>query len=884
MWALSQTRIEAITEITADFDRALAYSGSQAARSKSAAIGRQIIYGDLEPGELEPEDFTPQVHNIGAVTMMVLHGCAVTQIGETTCVLSRSDLQRVHQFLSGLKSGLFATVAQACVAPGRERELAVAIGAAYEGQVSRLLDGAVTVPPGDEVYICKAFKRAFGAFLGELSGPLCRDETTELWAETLETRHAEKLDLTGWVIEIRRWSASTAFNLGKVYKLCPAPDACPGLTLLERHEMVCNHNSVDPTMILKFARVHRDQVLRAYIRQRSTRLELRDDRVRPTWWQAYKSRRFDEVPTAEIHEFLKWESTATMPARSPDNPALWKDSGLGWDTYEQAVDPERIMRHGNMLTRMVFDSSAPMPGTRHVVSAHDHKIDTKPEGHKDPARGIYSGNLPERLNQSWMEAAVQEVAQNHPSFMIGADSATREGRVKAIVSRSMDPAHVDLYYSFDIAGWSPRMPPEPQHISHNLWAELYDEQLFRSAHTITDGSRVYMNKQGFRAWYINPGTNLEGYNGKEMTMILVSLMALTVEEWRTDIVAKGLCTRAQAGNLAAVLLAYIDDGLAKLTLPRATAMALFDSFKACTVATFGACGYTIEMSKCYPSDRFAVFLNEPYLAGRHVTHGTRAAMTICAENTETHTTLLERVSSVSTGCRGAVMSGLDALAGLMLQAYHTHQHVLEWIRNPDPVAAALWAYAPRAWGGLGLPSALQLGTSGGGAAIEESIHTLQKWAEISLPARKFYLVCAREQFRPRNPMGILLAPLGGRLTSGVMVETRVPDAVREALKRLASDSALSRLAMSFLEYSSPESLSAFAERLLPMKAPTVLQEQLLADLAACHPHAIFSAFARRIEKSSTLMSLLGRRKVNEIIRQNRLDATSSYAEVRARLR
>jgi len=585
----------------------------------------------------------------------------------------------------------------------------------------------------------------------------------------------------------------------------------------------------------------------------------------------------DTVPTHEIHEYLEWEGAATMPSRSAHDPSVWKDSGLGWDSFEEATDPERPQKHGNMLTRMVFDSEIPMPGVRHAQMSHDHKMDIKPEGHKDPARGIYSGNIKDRLNQSWMEVAVQEVARYHPSFMIGVDAATKDERVKVIVSRSHDVRMVDVYYSFDVSGWSPNMPDVVQEISHQNWAELYDEDLFRRASAINNRARIYMNKQGYTGWFINPGANLEGYNGKEMTYELITLMCLGVENWRAEIVAQELATEAEAGAWAAVLLAYIDDGLAKLSLPRDRAEALFKCFQQSTVDAFAACGFTVELSKCYPSDRFAIFLNEPYLAGRHVVHGTRAAMTICAENTEPHTTLIERVASVSTGCRGAVMAGLDAITGTMLQAYHVYKHVCEWIRRPDPVVAALWSFAPRAWGGLGLPTALQLGTSGGGSAMEESVFTMQCWAKCSIPARKLYLTCVRMEMSRRASTGVLLAPLGGRVSRAAMVETRVPDAVRDALTKIRANGGLSKLAREFLAYASVESLDAYSSCVVPFTAGVVLQEQLLSDLSNAHPHAIFSSFARRIEKSTTLIVLVGQRTVSRIIRLNRVDAASSYS-------
>jgi len=875
--ALASTRIDSLSLALRQYDSAMRHSGSQTARERARRVGRLVMDGSIPLVTRDLYEVLGPRFRVAGMTVAVGHGIFVLDLAGRIIALSKSDIQRVHQMLTAICSGLFATVSQACVAPGRERSQAARIGAAYEAQVSRIMSAARVTPAGDEVYVCKTFKRAFGAYLGELAGPLCRIETDELWAETRSTTHASKYDTHGWVAEIRGWSASTAFNLGKVYKVCPAPDASPGLTLLERHEMVTNRNVMQPHMTDRFKAMHRAQILRAYIRRPGVKLALRSQARVPTWWSAYRSGVLDSVPTSEIHQYLEWERTATMPARSAHDPSVWKDSGLGWDSFEEAVDPDRPQRHGNMLTRMVFDSSVPMPGVRHATSVHDHKIDIKPEGHKDPARGIYSGNIRDRLNQSWMEVAVQDVARFHPSFMIGVDAATRDERVKIIVSRNHDPRMIDVYYSFDIAGWSPRMSDTVQELSHQNWAELYDEDLFRRASQINNNARIYMNKHGYTGWYTNPGANLEGYNGKEMTYILITLMCLAVEAWRIMVVDKGLATAAESMMWSAILLAYIDDGLAKLSLPRARATRLFKLFQTCTVDTFAECGFTVELSKCYPSDRFAIFLNEPYLGGRHVVHGTRAAMTICAENTEPHTTLVERVSSVSTGCRGAVMAGLDAITGTMLQAYHTYKHIREWVRRPDPVVAALWSFAPRAWGGLGLPTALQLGTSGGGSALEESVNTMQCWAKCSIPARKLFLTCVRMEMSARTSTGVLLAPLGGRVSSATMIETRVPDAVRDALTRIRSTGGLSLLAREFLAYSSAESLDTYSGCIVPLKPGVVLQEQLLSDLSSAHPHAIFSSFARRIEKSTTLIALVGQRTVIRIMKANRQDAARSYA-------
>jgi len=857
--------LEELTQIRKD-------SVSGGALVHARTEGRQIMYDHLKCARPYKE------RSWGEIKVEVMHKSAIFHVGDAIYVLSWSDIVRLYQMMSGTFSGLVATLAQAACAPGADRKRLADLVAVYYRQIDIIRRAASVVKLGDEVLICKALRRAFTAYMGELAGPLCAPETEDLWAETRET--CPGIDVDEWVANIRPLTATMAFNLGKLYKVCPAPDACPGMTMIDRHKTICDGNDADPEILNRFKDTYRAEMLRAYYTMPGATVTLRDERRVPPWMHALKSRDLDKVPIHEIHRFLRWEGAADMPPRFDIDPSNWTDAGLGWDNYDTAVDPDRVRWMSNMLTRMIFDPSSPMPGKRHTTTWHHHKVDTKPEGHKDPARSIFSGNLTDRLNQSWMEAAVSCVAMHHPAYMISSDVEDREKRVRAIVSRNRNGSEADLYYSFDISGWSARMPGSVQRISHALWGELYDEPLFRGAHTINEGATMYMNKAGYQGWFINNEANLEGYNAKEMTMVLITLMSLTVSRWREQVVEMGLATAEESAHWAALLLAYIDDGLAKITLPRDRAQALFAQFKKCTVETFKMCGFTIEVSKCFPSDRFAVFLNEPYIAGRHVVHGIRAAMTICAEDTEQQTTLLERVSAVSTSARGAIMSGLDALPGCILMYVHLFRQLHEWVPKWDPSLGALWSFAPRAWGGLGLPTLLQISTSGGGAAVEESVNTLQKWARVSNLARTFFLKMARANMVERTSTGVLLAPLGLRGSSGVMTESRVPDAVRDAMNDLKSRGRLSSCASRFLSYGSPVSLKDYSEAVIPLGDAVVLHEQIINDLAAAHPHAVFSQFARRIEQATTVRNIIGAPRLAALIKLNRADARDSFESLK----
>ena len=391
-----------------------------------------------------------------------------------------------------------------------------------------------------------------------------------------------------------------------------------------------------------------------------------------------------------------------------------------------------------------------------------------------------------------------------------------------------------------------------------------------------------MDLDGYWGWYKNTASNLEGFNGKEMTMVLIALLSLAVRRWRGEAVARGLLTEVEAETTSAMLLAYIDDGLSRIDLPKVKAVAAFNLYKGVVIETFAMCGFSVEVSKCFPSDRFSIFLNEVYLGGRHVVHGVRAAMGISAEPTERHTSLVERVTSVSTGVRGAVMAGLNPLSATFLLAYHVMLHMLEWVPERDPVVLATWCVCPRGWGGLGLPNMMQTFVSGSGSAFEEGVATMQIYAMSNRFAKVVFLALCRTPLMERTHTSVLTAPLSARVEEGYMIDSRVTTTVRIALRKLLHSGKLSRYATRLLTYADTMGFDEFAELLVPIGTKEILQEQMLDNACESHPHTIFATFARRLEKSMTLQSIMGNDLFQKMIGDNRREARTSVAVLKSR--
>jgi len=341
----------------------------------------------------------------------------------------------------------------------------------------------------------------------------------------------------------------------------------------------------------------------------------------------------------------------------------------------------------------------------------------------------------------------------------------------------------------------------------------------------------------------------------------------------------------QAASVAALLLAYIDDGIARVDMPtvNGNAKECFELFKTVCVKTFAGCGFTIERAKCFPSDVFFIFLNEPYHAGRHIIHGTRAAAAVCSTQNEEHEALPTVIDKAATGCRGAVVAGLDGTAAMILMAVHANLIITEWVGNMDPVLKALFCFVPRAWAGLGMPTEMQLSTTTSGDAYVESLATIQCWARCNPAVKNLFLAMMRAAPNKRSATSIGTSPMSVHHELGYMKDSRATTEARRQLARLAHSGVLSPLAESFLQHADPKGFAAYCSSWLPAEHGAAIQEVVVADLVSVHPQSLYSAFTRRIEKARTFIKIVGWKRVQTIISTNRAEAVWARRVLLARV-
>lgn len=231
-----------------------------------------------------------------------------------------------------------------------------------------------------------------------------------------------------------------------------------------------------------------------------------------------------------------------------------------------------------------------------------------------------------------------------------------------------------------------------------------------------------------------------------------------------------------------------------------------------------------------------------------------------------------------------MMAGLAPLSGVFLMSYHALLHIVEWTSERDATVLAIWSMAPRSWGGLGMPNMLQIAVSGSGAAFEEGVATMQRYGQINRTAKTYFLNMVKGAMGVRTPASVMTAPLSARVSHGYMSDSRVAALVRDALGRKMEDGKVSSYAERLLRYGDMPGFHQYAESIVHLGVKEVVQEQMLDNVMDAHPHSIFSAFARRVEKSMTVAAILGGKTFQNLMRKNREEVRESVAVVWERLR
>lgn len=850
-----------------------AIHGAAADRSYVRVAERVATFWDPRSGGAKGDElrFTDLAGaRIEGVQARILPKAVLFKLANKMVVLPASDFHKVIQLVTGIRNTIGAAWCDSAAGSSLERQAAMRAARATTATIADLLAASEKVPLGEEITVAKAFKDVVAIYKTAISGPLAQQELVLLRAKQRASEPYEwmKQHLDATLSRAMSLSGAGALNAIKVFRLCPPPDINQAYALLKRWGDAARVHEASPAAMVSFKARLREVIVSAYIRKPGPRLARKPGVPEPAWWGDYMAGNMDQLPFSQLPAVLAWEQTLDLPVRSADNPANWKDSGLGADTFLEAEAGNRPPAKKNMLLRLLFDDTCPMPDEAKQYAEEISGSLLKPESMKE--RIAYSNHLASRQRQSRTEQGVHDIMSRHPSFAVVKTGVERDVRFDEFSRAPVRFGDVACFFSFDVTGWSANMPGNIQVASHEVWDELYRGGHYMETAKNHMGARVYSDNAGFFAWYENAGANFEGYNGKEMTALHIAIMTEAAYRLRAA------HPEIPAADLRIMLMSYIDDGVARIEMPQNVVRRVFASLKRIVVDTWAEYGFTIDVLKSFPSDRFFEFLAEAYYAGVHLAHGVKAAMRLTADPFEVYETLPTRVAKLASGCRGAAGSGLQAIGAHVLQCFFVGHELVQWVKDPDLTALAWWAHLPVAFGGLGVPGLLQQSLNAAGAAIEEGIATLHQWAMWNLAARKAYCALFRSATLTRASKDVLGAPLGMRSAGPTMTVDFMPGVLIRGMASQRADGRLTGIARRFLALDDPVAHDVFAQRVVPVGQRAVMQEQLIRDLASAVPASIVRSFCSRFATKRTYGAVAGKRTLDMAAGEARREATAAY--------
>lgn len=835
------------------------------AQGERKAIERMENFSDL--ADLD-EDWT--IHYDGWLTYMHFADDDPTEWYALTTV----DLDRLQQMMISRSMLSLHEATWPCTADNSSNEYA-----GFRKRIYKVFSGAIreaATAHEDAGLLCRDMRKVFNTYLSMAAGELSDNATEEMLKEIKAKKYDRFFSATKFLGILQSMPFDLAQDLGRIYKLLPAPDYDIAESFAARQKQHFNMNPYSPANgdnpcnMDEFRQYFRKLMIQTLVHKNHHKgVGTHRARRAPRWWKDYAEHGYLPARLSAVDE-IDLTGVCTYKERTEDNPDILKDSAVCEEHLEDVMDddPENFRRR-NMLLRYLFDSTCPTPEKARTLLTrreHVHRVGFKMEAHKPVARLFFIGNYADRIVQSEMEENIHRVALHCPGYIIGQSPEFITKKIMQMVAPTLAHDEEIFFLNFDISAWSPGMRSDIQRISHETWGEVFDRQEFRQAHRINEGATIALNKRGYKACYINPGANLEGYNGKEMTFMHCALMGYSVYRYR----------RETGHEVSIPLAAYIDDGLAAFKDSTANGPTRFLRFAEVVEDTYQRLGFLLEKSKCFLSDTFAIFLNEIYMGGQHITYGLRAIMRVGTKAFEKHETLRARANTYLSGAQGAMKSGLDIISSFVAYLWLIGRMLLLYGIGEfmDARGAVLYAFTPGALGGLGAGSAVAVMTNLVSDGFVEGVACLQEMVRAYPAYGPKVARILRQDVVEKSDVAILLSPSSVEATRAAMHENRLTSAVATALMK----ESLARRAKLLVRLYKHVKLEEMATAIL--SRATMIAPAVLTELVAATPLALIEALVKKFNSSRTMSNLIGGKEFRRITRLNRADGLNSMAEFR----
>jgi hypothetical protein len=609
---------------------------------------------------------------------------------------------------------------------------------------------------------------------------------------------------------------------------------------------------------------------------------------------------------AEVRHYLncgRWRRTATLAdmddldldgaavyeVRSRTDLGALRDSAVCENSLNECLQTagdtrsslrRRAMKlRRNMLTAALIGENSPSRKealASLTTTGHVHRVGPKMEPQKvgPDVRLFYVTNAEGRAAKSEMEENTHNCVRSAYGYTVGEDPSKLMNRMADSTCKRPPDGMERVHVCKDCKGWSPDMPADTQRKSHAFWDRVHGGRTpYARAHNFNEDAVAVLNKRGYKCCAPMLGSNLEGSDGKEMTVAHLAMVEVALDRFRM--------AHPRYARVTVNVFVFIDDVYLELLVPSDDAEGALSEFSSLLDETYFNYGFRTSPSKCTESNTYAQFLNEIYFEYRQLGYGLRAFVHVASTPYDDCDHLPGLVAKVASGVSGAVKCGMQP--GRAVFCLHfLYAMLVRGLYGPlgditggrCGASTALWLNAPKALGGVGAPGPVAATGNLGAPQIYE--HS----------ARMFNMLATAHTPRDRARIAaILTTPVStsepSRLLSGNpsvralgqwrMDEGRKQELVREAVVEICEDKFFAQM----LKTDTRDVTRIVGNAVMRPYRPvsTVLARELAGALDA----SVIKAFCSKFESSATIGRMVAPRRVRAVTSANSFEARRSCA-------
>jgi len=427
--------------------------------------------------------------------------------------------------------------------------------------------------------------------------------------------------------------------------------------------------------------------------------------------------------------------------------------------------------------------------------------------------------------------------------------------------------------STDISAWSPRMDRAIFHPWQSYALGTTECENPDAPIKLWDRLKVFVDRRGVKESADITTGNIQGWPATSDTIMHAHILIYWVYKLRED----GILSRGEA----AYTLAFIDDA--------ATAVALQGSVDECTKkaqkardmleSTYWDLGFKMDSVKSFFSSIKFVYLNELYLDGAQVGHGTKTLMRIDKDHTRRFASLTDNIATAMGTAAAAANSGADPFVAYWMALSCS----LRWVYQMDHKMTSLSALetmmvalAPVGLNGLGIKPITAVMATGSNDVLTWYTEVVGGvvFAVGSQADRRVFTEIVTQTPSAPSAVSVCRNPFGYKASSHQDASSAVSHEFREAARKKG-------LAEPYLSLDKIEADEALEEVCKHLLDNATYEASLLEEVWSNMPSAFVDQLLARVEKTEIVAYLLGAKGIGRLRRMVTRCDKMNLATIRA---